>query len=698
MTAIAAAAIAIRFDAREVAAFGLIAALIAPLMVGASPTTLTLLFVAVTLVGTTAIALYRSWRWLPALAFLLAAPQLAGWLAGGPEPGPALVALAGFWLVNIVAAAGEEMRIRRDDLRPSSATLVLANATFLLWGGLVVLGGDLAEWRGTFIALASLAHLLVGGWFLARQGLEHLFGNLVAGTGVALLAIAAFVQVGAAAVPVAWAAEAVALAWLAVRRRHRWSAAAALVLGGMVIIHLVVVEYPLSDLGLREAPYYAPPFGHPQAGSLAAVLGALAVAAAMVPVRWIRSALAGTGVLVAAYAVTFELAGPALAAALTVLAIAGLLLDRLIERLPVDIGLDRLARWVPGGWLASAASLIAGLWAILLLFATEYPPSGLGNPTGTPFLDPAGASLAIVLAGLVAAGAIVGVGWIRSALAGTGILLIAWAAGSEVSGTALVGVLALLLPAGVILDRALHRLPEDRRYAWLAPARRLDFLAAAAGVIAWVAALAYALSRYLDPTTWGSVTPPPVPFTGDRALAAALLAASALAAASWTGFPVARRAGVIAALLVAVLVVPFEVYADWVVVLWIALAALAFMSARLDMEGARAYRLVVPGSGPGRRWSHSGSWPRRTGCGWATPATKREPLSCPPGACHSPSSRPACSSPRVCPSSPAGGRGSRSEPGSRPSTWSPSVSWRYSRPWSAGRSRWRSCRNRHRSR
>ena len=64
--AVAAAVIAVRFDARSVAAYGLVAALVAPPLVGAEPTLLTLLFVAVTLVGTTAVSLFRSWRWLPA--------------------------------------------------------------------------------------------------------------------------------------------------------------------------------------------------------------------------------------------------------------------------------------------------------------------------------------------------------------------------------------------------------------------------------------------------------------------------------------------------------------------------------------------------------------------------------------------------------------------------------------------------------
>ncbi len=388
VAAIAAAVVAVRYDARSVAAFGLIAALIAPPVMGASPTLLTLLFVAVTLAGSTAVSLFRSWRWLPSLAFVLAAPQLASWLAGNPDTTQAVVALTGFWLVNIIAAAGEEVRIRRDDLRPSSAILVLANATFLLWGIFVVLDGSLDAWRGFAIALASLAHLLVGGWFLFRQGWEHLFGNLVAGTGVALLAIAAFVQLGAPAVPVAWAAEAVALAWLAVRRRHAWSAGAGLILGGMAIAHLVVVEYPLREAGIPAATTFAPPLLNPEVGSLLAVLLALVVTAGLVPVRWIRSVLAGVGVLLVAYAVTFMATGPALAAALVLTGLAGLLLDRLVDRLPTDgrvaagrrldeLRLVRLGRCRGGRVDGGRAPVLDGV-----------PAAGPRNPRGIPVPQP----------------------------------------------------------------------------------------------------------------------------------------------------------------------------------------------------------------------------------------------------------------------------------------------------------------------
>ncbi len=594
VAALAAAVIAIRCDARVVAAYGLIAALVAPPVVGASPTLLTLGFVAVTLAGTTAIAVHRSWRWLPPLAFVLAAPQLAGWLTGDPDPAQALVALAGFWLVNAVAAAGEEVRIRRDDLRPSSATLLLANATFLLWGGFVVLAADLEPWRGTFIALASLAHLALGGWFLRRQSLEHLFGNLAAGTGVALLAIAAFVQLGAPAVPLAWAAEAVALAWLASRRHHRWSALAATALGVLVAAHLLVLEYPLRHAGIPADPVFATPFLHPEAASLGAVLLAVAVTVALVPVRWVRSLLVGVAIPLAAYGLTFELTGPPLTAAFGLLVVGGLVLDRLVDRLPVDATLAPFSAWATFAWFGSAASLGVGAMALALFLGTEYPVGTVGALSPTPFLHPAAASLAILLVTLVAAGALVPVRWVRSALAALGLLLVAWALPFEVRGTALVASLALLLPVAVIGDRALARWPEQPRfsplgsYVWFVQAATL------AGAVAWTGAAAYALDRYLNPVWWGSVRPPDIPFSDERALAGCLLVAASLAAARWLPAGPSRTLAVIAAIAAAAAAVPFEVYADGVVVLWVGLAVLAVLAARVD-AGSLVDHTVVGG-------------------------------------------------------------------------------------------------------
>jgi uncharacterized membrane protein len=229
---------------------------------------------------------------------------------------------------------------------------------------------------------------------------------------------------------------------------------------------------------------------------------------------------------------------------------------------------------------------------VVLLLHTEFP---VGEPVilaATPFLNASCASLAVALAGLVAAGALVGVRWIRSALGGAGLLLVAWALGFQVSGLPLIGFLAALLPAGVILDRGLARLPEDPRFA-AAALIGLDLFATIAGALAWGAAALTAGGQYLNPLDWGRVTPPAVPFTDERAVAAALLALSALAATRWLAPMALRRVALVAAILVGAWVVPFEVHADLVVVLWVTLAASAMVAAAWDRRGEPLYGLVA---------------------------------------------------------------------------------------------------------
>jgi uncharacterized membrane protein len=594
--ALASAVIAIRFNAREVAAFGLIAALIAPPMMGASPTTLTLGFIVVTLVGTTAIALFRSWRWLPSIAFVLAAPQLANWLLGGDDVAQSLIALAAFWLINIVAAGGEEVRIRRDDLRPSSATLVLANAAFLTWGGFAVLGANRHEWLGVFLALAAAGHAAVGLAFLVRQGDEHLFGNLVAGTGAALLALAAFEQLGAPLIPVAWAAQAAALAWLAVRRLHLWSALGACGLGSLAVAHVGLVEYPLRDLALRAGPATASPWLNPQAGALMAVLAAIAFTVSIAPSRSIRSGLVALGVTLAGYGAMFEAGGAWLVAVLVGLALLALELDALIELLGTRPDLEPLERQLPREAHATVAAIALGCLAALAFFVVLYPPESLGAATratsaAVPYTGAGAAGLAILLAGLGVAGARQGTRWIRAVLAGCGVLLAAWSVPFELAGAPeRVGALAVLLPVAAVLEHAIARLPGASRFARLKLPAGTGGITTAAGALAWAAGLWTAAAGPLDPTGWGRVTPPPIPFTSEAALVAVVLASAMVGAGAWLARSEARQLALLASLVPLALVVPLEVYADFVVVGWIALAGLAL---RISGPGAWARPAAV---------------------------------------------------------------------------------------------------------
>jgi uncharacterized membrane protein len=452
-----AAVIAIRFDAKVVAGFGLVGALVAPPLVGAGATLLTIAFLAIVLVATTVIAIFRTWRWLPPVAFLLTAPQLISWILAEPAPLPAMVlpVLAAFWLLNLAAAAGEEVRVRRDDLRPSSAGLVVANAAFLLWGLLVVLDGTLEPWRGLAVLLAAGAHLLVGAWFLERQGWKHLFGALVAGAGAALVAVAALVQLDAPIAASAWAAEAVALAWLAVRRRHRWSAIAA---GAMLLLAYANVAGPDLVTAFGTVPRSFP---NGELVALAAVLAATGAVGGLVGIRWVRSMLVAAAVGIVWWAILFEADGAAVIALWAAL-------------LPIAIGADRLV----AGWRDNHD--LAADWGLVL-------------PRSMPI----------------------------------------W-------------------PASI------------------------------AGILAWLTAAGSALSDQLNPVDWGSAVPPAIPLTDERALIAAILAATAILAGALAEGVILRCSAAVAAVIIGALVAPFEVYADLVVVTWVALAAGAVGYVRWD--------------------------------------------------------------------------------------------------------------------
>jgi hypothetical protein len=409
LSAAAAALIAIRAGSQLVAAYGLVAVLVAPPIMGASPNFTTLGFVALALCGVTAIALYRTWSWLPPTAFVLAAPQFWSWLAGSPAPGAALVALAGFWSLNVLAAGGEEFRNRTDRLRPTSATLLLTNAAFVVAAGFMILTGELAVYRGLFLAIMAVAHFAVGGWFLRAEGDRHPFGLVVVGTGIAALTMAIPIQFSGPQVPIAWAAEAAALAWVYGRRRLEYAGIVATGLAALAILHLVDVEYPLSS-GLIATHQY--PFVGPEGLTLTFFLGAVAFAAASIDVRAVRVSLAAVGLLLVTYAAPFELSGTVLIAAATALAVGGVLVERRVFNIPL--------LWdgppLPGPVAAAertgyAAAATAGILAVgaavagFLPFATFLSASRGNSPflPAVPFTDERSLVALILAMGLGAA-------------------------------------------------------------------------------------------------------------------------------------------------------------------------------------------------------------------------------------------------------------------------------------------------------
>ncbi|MDQ6905231.1 MAG: DUF2339 domain-containing protein [Chloroflexota bacterium] len=404
--ALAAAVVAIRADVQVVAGYGLVTALAAPPLMGATPNPTTIAFLTAALIGTTAIALYRTWNWLPTVAFLLSAPQLAGWLLDDAPRAAGLVALAGFWALNTLAAGGAEFRVRRNRLSATSATSLLATAAFLLSVGFAFLDRTGAsDGHGLFLLIIAAAYGAVGAYFLRTAGRAHPFGLLATGTGIAALTMAIPVQFGGPVVPVAWAAEATALAWVYSRLRHRFSGIAAIVLGVLAVLHLVTVKYPLPDLFSTTARHA---FLDSAGMTLAFLLLAGGVAAAFIRVRPIRATLAFVGIGLVAYAMPFETTGIALLtgwATLLVLIVAAERLAPLAERrlpsLAATTGSADL-----GPWLRGVSAAMVGVLALLQMYAGIFAhvfATGR-RVSGTPFTDQRTLATAIVIAaGLIVA-------------------------------------------------------------------------------------------------------------------------------------------------------------------------------------------------------------------------------------------------------------------------------------------------------
>lgn len=418
LSAVAAAFIAIRANSQVVAAFGLVTVLAAPPLVGASPDLSTLAFVGVVLIGTTSIGLLRTWSWLPPIAFLLSAPQAAAFFGGHPSVAPALVALAAFWGLHAIAAGGEEFRRRRNDLNNRSASLLLADAAFLVWAGFTVLSGDLESNRGVFLIVVALAHLGLGGYFMVRHGERHLFGLLALGTGIAALTMAVPVQLGGPPVPIAWTAEAAALAWVATTRRHPFSLATSAALFSLAALHFLSFEFPPP--WFREAT--AIPFLDGRGAALAFFLLGLAVAVIVLPAIRARSWAVALGLIVMTWAVGSELRDVALVAAWSLLAVIGAALWRGLPRLPA-----RSIAWTMDGLVPQslrpgsttrrlsdraipAAATISGALAIWHALVIELPLASFGSvlPPSVPFSDTGALTAATLVVAALACGVVVG--------------------------------------------------------------------------------------------------------------------------------------------------------------------------------------------------------------------------------------------------------------------------------------------------
>lgn len=245
-----ATAIAVRWNEIFVGGIGILGALISPFLVEAGTTGGALAFMAIALASSTGVLIWQRWNWLAALSFLISAPQLIGWVVETYEDDLAivLIVLPFFWALFVVAAIGYELRVRTEQLRFSSASLLLANAIVTAGTGWAVLddtGHGIAS-TGWVIG-AALAHLVLGSLTL-RGRISREIALLVLAIAMGLSAIGLALALDGPALVAAWSVEAVLLFWLARRSGMRRGYLGGSIFLGLAALHTLTMDAPPEQL------------------------------------------------------------------------------------------------------------------------------------------------------------------------------------------------------------------------------------------------------------------------------------------------------------------------------------------------------------------------------------------------------------------------------------------------------------------
>lgn len=215
-----ATALAVRWASIAIGSFGILGALLAPVLVGASADGVTLAFLFVAGLSAVGVLVWQRWEWLALAAFATSTAQwLWWWLSVDPSTTSLLIVLVGFGALGAGGAIGYELRVPSPRLRLSSSFLLTLNALTLAAAGCLGVGGGMAGamWLG------ALGVVHVGGGVLALRSrrIAHDIGLLCLTVGVVLADAALGVALTGPARPIAYAGGALAFAVLARHRRSR---------------------------------------------------------------------------------------------------------------------------------------------------------------------------------------------------------------------------------------------------------------------------------------------------------------------------------------------------------------------------------------------------------------------------------------------------------------------------------------------
>ena len=257
-----AAALAVRWNSRTIAGFGIFGALLSPLLVGAAETSTGLGFLAVAFAASTAVLVWKRWEWLRVAAFALTMFQVAGWaLAAAPSTGGVVPVLAFFGALGLASALGYELRVPPRALRPSTSFLVSANALVVGGIGYLALAPDHGpRAAGIWMAGLAFAHVAAALAALRLRRIGKHVSLLLFGVALTAGDIAFALLVDGAALAVGWALSAVALALLARLLRAEGDLVQG-TLGAqltLAIVHTLVFDAPPEALVVGGSIAWAP--------------------------------------------------------------------------------------------------------------------------------------------------------------------------------------------------------------------------------------------------------------------------------------------------------------------------------------------------------------------------------------------------------------------------------------------------------
>ena len=216
LVTLAAAGLALRYEARAIAVLGILGGFATPLFLADKlPQQWALLgYVLVLDVGVLALATFRNWRWFTLLALVGSIILFLFWQEE-LDPGLALaqIGLTVIFLIFVGATTLFHLLWRRAPQAFDQALITL-NAAAYLGISYSLLWDDFRVWMGGFTLALALFYGLLGYGILMRHR-EHVHLSLFAvGVALVLLSIAVPVQLDGEWIAPAWAVEGAALVWL----------------------------------------------------------------------------------------------------------------------------------------------------------------------------------------------------------------------------------------------------------------------------------------------------------------------------------------------------------------------------------------------------------------------------------------------------------------------------------------------------